>query len=153
MEEYITKEGVAKIKEQLKVLKGEKRNEIAQQLRESSSQGELAENTEYMDVKEAQTQLENKIEELENTLRNAKVVDKKAMNGIAGVGSVVQVAMHRSTKKMKVRLVGVEEADITNGDISVSSPMGRAILGKKKGDSFVVETPKGQKKYKIVNTV
>lgn len=152
MEDLITKDGVVKIKEQLKILKGEKRNEIAQQLKESIPQGDLVENGEYMDLKEAQTKLENKIEELESVLRNAKVVNKRTKRDEAGVGSVIEFAGHNSKQKRKVRLVGVEESDIVNGDISISCPMGRAMFGKKKGDLFTVETPKGKKKYKIIQT-
>ncbi len=133
-------------------MKGEKRNEIAQQLKESINQGDLSENAEYMDVKEAQTKLENKIEELENILRSARVVKGKSKKGIAGVGSVVEFVGHRTKKTMKVRLVGVEEADINNGHISVSCPIGKAMFGKKKGDLFTVNTPKGTKKYKIIHT-
>lgn len=143
---HITKKGLRQLKTDLEELRGEKRWEIAQWLREAASQGDLAENAEYMEAKEAQTALEEKIEALETRLRDAKVVSGRS-RGAAEVGAEIQLAA--ASKKMKLKLVGVEEADAALGLVSTSSPIGKALLGKKVGEMIEVPTPKGVRKYKI----
>lgn len=150
MEEYITKEGLTQLKQELEFLKGEKRREIAQWLREAAQQGDLTENAEYVEAKEAQTALENKIDDLERRLRNAKVVDGAVATDQVGVGTTIELTGSSAQGGLKVRLVGSEEANIDEGFISAASPMGQALLGKRVGDAVEVTTPKGVKKYKVL---
>lgn len=148
--DYITKKGLKQLKAELEELKGGKRWEIARWLRESASQGDLAENAEYMEAKEAQTALEEKISALESRLRNAKVVSGRSRD-VAEVGAEIRLAT--ASRKMKLKLVGIEEADAASGLVSTSSPIGKALLGKKVGEVIEVPTPKGLKKYKITKIV
>ena len=113
----------------------------------------MSENADYLEAKEEQTALEKRIEELEIRLRNAVVVQRPKNQETISVGAKVELAKYRSKTPYKVRLVGAEEADISSGDISVDSPLGRVLLGRKAGDSVHVETPKGKKRYKIVNII
>ena len=144
MEEYITKAGIKKIKQDLHKLKTVGRAEIADRLQESILQGDLNENADYLEAKEAQTALERKIEDLESRLRNAVVVQETQNKETVNLGATVELTKNRSKKPYKVRLVGVEEADISAGDVSVASPLGHELLGKKAGDRVSVETPKGK---------
>lgn len=150
MEEYITKEGLQQLKQELELLKGEKRREIAVWLREAAQQGDLTENAEYVEAKEAQTALENRIEDLERRLRNSKIVEAGAGGDQVAIGATIELTGAAAKKGMVIRLAGSEGADVTAGTISASSPMGSALMGKKVGDSVEVETPKGIKKYKII---
>lgn len=138
------------LKQELEFLKGEKRREIAQWLREAAQQGDLTENAEYVEAKEAQTALENKIDDLERRLRSAKVVDGAVATDQVGVGTTIELTGSSAQGGLKVRLVGSEEANIDEGFISAASPMGQALLGKKVGDAVEVTTPKGVKKYKVL---
>ncbi len=147
MEEYITQKGLNQLKEELKELKTQKKWEIANWLKEAAQQGDMAENAEYIAAKEAQTALEARIEELENKIRNAKVVRKK--QGEATVGATVEL-IASGNKKHKVQLVSSEESDASGGKISISSPMGNALMGKQEGEDVEVVTPKGKKRYRIV---
>lgn len=151
MDEYnITKKGLNNLKKELDELKNVKKWEIAEWLREAASNGDMDENSEYVAAKEAQTALETRISDLENKIRNAKVV-KRRRKDIADVGSKVEYALSGSSKKSKITLVSTEEANASEGKISVGSPIGRAFLGKKKGDNVEVHTPKGKKKYRITH--
>jgi len=150
MDEYITKDGSRQLKQELELLKSEKRREIAIWLREAAQQGDLTENAEYVEAKEAQTALENRIEEIERRLRSAKVVDGVSGGDQVAIGATIELTGTSAKKGLVVRLAGSEGADVTAGTISASSPMGQALLGKKVGEAVEVETPKGVKKYKVV---
>lgn len=150
MEEYITKEGLQQLKQELELLKGEKRREIAIWLREAAQQGDLTENAEYVEAKEAQTALENRIEDLERRLRNSKIVEGVVGGDHVAIGATIELTGASAKKGLVVRLAGSEGADVTAGTISASSPMGSALMGKKVGEMVEVETPKGVKKYKII---
>ncbi|MDX1608057.1 MAG: transcription elongation factor GreA [Candidatus Spechtbacterales bacterium] len=147
MEEYFTQKGLKQMKAELEKLKTEKKWEIAKWLKEAATQGDMDENAEYLAAKEAQTALENRIEELEHKIRNAKVI-KRRNKDIVEIGAKVEYAT-QSNKKSKIMLVSSEEADAGEGKISVTSPMGKAMLGKKKGENIEVHTPKGKKRYRI----
>ncbi|MDX1535270.1 MAG: transcription elongation factor GreA [Candidatus Spechtbacterales bacterium] len=151
MEEYnITKKGLNQLKKELDELKNVKKWEVAKWLKEAAEGGDMDENSEYVAAKEAQTALETRISELESKIRNAKVI-KRRRKDIVEVGSKVEYTPHgSSTKKFKITLVSTEEADASNGKISIGSPIGKALRGKKKGDKVEVHTPKGKKKYKII---
>lgn len=150
MEEYITSEGVRKLKKELIHLKDTKRKEIAQWLREAAGEGDFTENAEYVEAKEAQTALESQIESIEKRLRTATVVPDKKKKGEVSVGAEVELAKSRSKVHRTIRLVSAEDVDVVSGSISADSPMGRALIGKKKGEKVSVVTPKGKKQYTII---
>ncbi|OGZ61891.1 MAG: hypothetical protein A2932_00395 [Candidatus Spechtbacteria bacterium RIFCSPLOWO2_01_FULL_46_10] len=145
--DYLTRNGYKQLKEELEYLKNEKRWEVAHWLREASTQGDMDENAEYIAAKEEQDRIEQRIEQLEMRLRNARIVNTPRTNDVVQVGSKVRLATVK--KNLKFRIVGVEEADVAKGDISTESPIGRALLGKGVGDVIEFPTPKGNKRYKI----
>lgn len=156
MVEYITKRGLRILRKELKELRDVKRWEIAKWLREAASGGDLSENAEYMEAKEVQTALEVKIEIIEEKLRSAKVVSGHKRD-IVEVGSAIVLASASArdgrdgsaSKKTKLKLVGSEEADVSAGFLSAESPMGKAVLGKRVGETVKVSTPRGIRKYKL----
>lgn len=144
---YITKAGLKKMREELDLLK-EKRLEISERIQEAKSHGDLSENAEYAEAKELQAFNEGRISELEEMLKIAVIIGEKTPSEIAVIGSVVEVNF--KDKLMKFRIVGSDEADPANFFISNESPLGKAFLGRKKGEEVTVETPVGKAKYKIV---
>lgn len=147
MKKYLTREGLDKLKEELKHLKEVKRREISERLEKCIAFGDLAENSEYHETKEAQAFLEGRILELEDLINNAIVVEGK-QKIFAQVGSTVLVGA--GLNKEKFILVGAEEADPLEGKISVNSPLGKAILNQAKDATIEVQTPQGQTQYKIL---
>jgi transcription elongation factor GreA len=145
---YISKEGLEQIKKELEELKL-KRQEIAQRLEEAKALGDLSENTEYLQAKEAQAFNEGKVLELEELLKNAVVISRNGGNSMVQVGGTVEVNCQGT--KQTFTIVGSEEANPGQGKISNESPLGKAFLGHKAGDSVEVETPRGRMNYKIVS--
>lgn len=145
---YLSKEGLGQLKLELERLKL-KRQEIAQRLEEAKALGDLSENTEYLQAKEAQGFNEGKILELEDTLKNAIVISKNGGNSIVQIGGTVEVSCQG--EKQTFIIVGSEEANPAQGKISNESPLGRAFLGHKPGDVVDVETPRGKANYKIIS--
>ena len=144
--EYITKEGLTKIKKELENLMNQRR-EIAQKLEKAISYGDLSENAEYHEAKEAQRVLEQRILELDNIIKSAKVVSTNSTQQVQ-VGSVVLVS-HKG-KEEKFQIVGSAEANPLEDKYSCSSPLGKALLGQSKGAVVKVKTPDGEKEYKII---
>jgi transcription elongation factor GreA len=152
MTEYLSPEGLKKIKEELQILKTEKRKKIADKLSESIAQGDLSENSEYFEAKEEQAFLEGKISELEKKIRDAVIVSNNKRNkGWVQIGSTILVST--DSKKLKFQIVGAEESDPIKGKISVNSPLGKAILNKPKGAVIKTSTPRGEIKYKILKII
>lgn len=147
MEKYLTPEGCEKLKKELAYLKTAKRKEIAERLEKAIAYGDLAENSEYHETKEAQGFLEGRILELEDLLNNAIVIEEKQKD-MVHVGSTILVKSGSSEEKFK--LVGVKEENPLEGKISVNSPLGKAILNKIKGAIIEVPTPEGKIQYKIL---
>ncbi len=147
--QYISQEGLEKHKKELEELKL-KRQEIAQRLEEAKALGDLAENVEYSAAKEAQAFNEGKIVELEQLLREAVVINEKNTK-LATVQIGCTVEVKTNGKNRLFTIVGSEEADPTNGRISNESPLGRAFLGRKIGETIEVKTPSGKANYKIVD--
>jgi len=145
---YISKDGLEQLKKEIEELKL-KRQEIAQRLEEAKSLGDLSENTEYLQAREAQAFNEGKILELEETLKNAVVIDKNGRKSVVQVGGTVEVSS--ASGKQIFTIVGSKEAMPSEGKISNESPIGRAFLGHKVGDSIDVETPKGRTNYKVIS--
>jgi len=154
MSEYLTKEGLEKLKKELQYLKEVKRREIAKRLKEAASQGDLSENFGYQQAKEDQAFLEGKILELENLIKSAIVIKKNEKTGWVQVGSTVILSPAEKKflfgKKEKFQIVGAAEANPLEGKISAESPLGKALLNKPEGAIVTVEAPNGKVKYKIV---
>lgn len=146
--EYLSKEGLEKLKNELEFLKTDKRKEIANRLKHAKSLGDLSENAEYKETLEAMELAEDRIEKLEDIMKRAVVIEKSASSN-AQLGSAVKIKKEADGKICEYVLVGQEEADISLGKISNQSPLGRALVGKKKGDKFKVATPGGEIKYII----
>ena len=144
---YISKEGLEQIKKELEDLKI-KRQEIAQRLEEAKALGDLSENMEYQQAKEAQAFNEGKILEIEELLKNAMVISKNGSNSVVQIGGTVEVSAHG--EKQVFTIVGSEEAKPAEGKISNESPLGMAFIGRRTDDEVSVETPKGEMKYKIM---
>lgn len=147
MEKYLTPEGLEKLKKELKYLKEVKRKEIAERLEKSIAYGDLTENSEYHETKEAQGFLEGRILELEDLLNNAVVIEEK-QKGVVQIGSTILVKA--GSEKERFRIVGAKEANPLEGKISADSPLGKAILNQTKGVMVEVETPQGRVQYKIL---
>lgn len=150
----LTREGLKKYEDELNELKVVKRKEVSQKLKEARAQGDLSENAEYDAAKDEQRDIEARIYELENLLKDVEVVDV-----VEDEGSVKKIAFGHTVvlldkelkEQMTFTIKGVSEADCLNGSISNESPLGRALLGAKKGDTISVDSPSGAIKYKIVD--
>lgn len=150
-EQYLTEEGLKQKEEELEYLKTVARKEVAEKIKVALGYGDLSENAEYDQAKNDQAALEEKIAKLENILRNAVLIDDsgESDNKIVKVGSTVRFKDMESEEFSEYQIVGVVEADPFNGKISNESPVGRAMIGKKRNQIVEVETPSGLKKYKI----
>ena len=146
-ESLITPEGAEKLKEELEYLQTVKRREVAERIKEAREFGDIAENAEYEDAKNDQALLEQRIAQLEDRLRRSTVVDeKKLATDVVSVGVKVHVKDQRSGDSRKFQIVGSAEADPTQDKLSNESPIGRALMGHKKGDVVTIEPPRGPKK-------
>ena len=146
--EYLTQEKFDQFKKELDDLKTSKRTEIARQLEYAKSLGDLSENAEYHEARNAQAVVEDRIIHLENILKTASIVSKHDTHSVT-VGSLVTVEREGGAKKT-ITLVGSEESDASTGKISVRSPLGAAIVGKSKGEHVTFTTPSGSMTYKIL---
>lgn len=147
--EYLTQEKKASLEAELNNLKSVRRREIADALEYAKSLGDLSENAEYNQAREDQANCEDRIIHVETILKNAVVLDKHAAKGIVEVGTTVSVIKKGSKDEQTFTIVGSEEADSMNGKISNESPLGRAIIGRKAGDTVEFVTPKGDTTYTI----
>lgn len=147
-EQIISQEGYNKLKDELNLLSTIRRKEIAERIERAKELGDLSENAEYSEAKDAQALNEGRILELTNTLKNVTVVESANSNGEITMGSRVTVKSPAGEKQYTI--VSFNEADPANGKISNESPLGVAFLNKHKGDQIEVETPKGRIKYKII---
>ncbi|MBD3426241.1 MAG: transcription elongation factor GreA [Candidatus Omnitrophica bacterium] len=146
----LTREGRDKLVKELEYLKGEKRREIAVQLAEARAHGDLSENAEYDAAKESQALNEKRIAELEETLIKAQIIDERAMpKDEALLGATVKVKDQSTGAQFDYVLVSEEESDFENDRISVSSPVGKALLGHRVGDVVEIAVPAGILKYEI----
>jgi len=149
---YLSKEGYEKLDKELRDLKTRGRKEIAEEISEARSKGDLSENAEYDAAKEAQGHLEKRIAELENTLATASIIDDREIDSSkAYVLSTVTILNKKTDKEMKYTLVSKDEADFKQGKISVESPIGKSILGKEVGDVVKVKVPAGTLELEILN--
>lgn len=147
MSEYLSKEGLEKLKNELYDLKTKKRKEIASRLEHAKTLGDLSENAEYQEAKEEQSLVETQIAEHEETIRNAVVIAKASSTDVVSVGSTVRVGSSQGEETYTI--VGSEEASPAEGKISNESPLGRSFLGRRVGDRVEVKTPGGVISYQI----
>ena len=148
---FLTPEGLEETKKELERLKTVERLNVAKMIGEAKSYGDLSENSEYDAAKTKEAQLELKILELENRIKNAKIISKESLNTkVVGVGSKVTLYDAEFDEEVQYVLMGSTDSDPVNGIISNSSPLGAAILGKKVGAEVAVETPAGTAVYKIL---
>ena len=150
-ETLLTYEGLKKLEEELEYLKTEKRKEIAERIKVALGFGDLSENSEYDEAKNEQAQVEMRIIDLENKLRNVKLIDEDEIDTkTVQVGNIVQVYDEEFDEKIEYTIVGSTEVDLAENKISNESPIGTALLGKKKNDVVNVETPGGVITLKIL---
>lgn len=147
-EQIISQEGYDKLKDELTFLTTIKRKEIAERIEHAKELGDLSENAEYSEAKDAQALNEGRVLELTNTLKNVTVVQYEDAKDQVSMGS--KVTVKSDDKEKQYTIVSFNEADPLNGKISNESPLGVAFLNKKKGESVEVETPRGILKYKIL---
>lgn len=148
--EYLTQEGYDKLKAELDVLKSEGRRKAAQAIADARAQGDLSENAEYDAAKDAQGLLELKINKLEKTLSNARVLDTSELDtSKAVVFSKVTIKNLATKKSFTYQLVSETEANLKQQKISVTSPIGSGLLGKKVGEIAEIKTPRGVMKFEI----
>jgi transcription elongation factor GreA len=143
-----TPEGLEKLKKELEYLKTTKRKEIAERLKQAIAFGDLSENAAYHEAKESQGFLEGRILELQKNTRGAKVIQKSA-SGVINLGAWVSLEI--DDEKQKFEIVGPSEADSIQGKISDASPLGKALIGKRAGESGFLETNNRKIKFKIVS--
>lgn len=147
-QQYLSPERLEALKQELNELKTAKRIEVADRLKRAKELGDLSENSEYFEAREEQAQVEARIFELEDIIKNASVISKTTSRTKVEVGSTIDVA--KDGKKMTYTIVGSNEAEPEAGRISNESPLGKAFLGREPGESVNVKTPKGEVVYKIL---
>ena len=150
-EVILTKEGYEELEKQLEYLKTVKRYEISEQIKQARAFGDISENAEYDEAKNEQARIENEILVIENKLRHAKVVSQSDVKkNVVGVGKKVVVHDIEKNEDLELIIVGSTEADPKLGKVSNESPIGAALIGKKKGQEVEVEAPAGIIKFKIL---
>lgn len=148
----LTYAGLKKLEEELHDLKVVKRKEVAEKIKEAREQGDLSENAEYDAAKDEQRDIEARIEELEKILKNAEVVvEEEADLDKVSIGCSVKILDCEFEEELEYKIVGSTEANSLKGKISNESPVGKALLGKKVGDTVTVETPAGEFSYKVLS--
>ena len=150
-EVILTQEGYDKIEKELEFLRTEKRTEIAERIKVALGFGDLSENSEYDEAKNAQAENEVRIAELENKLRHAKIIDEKEIDTeTVQIGNIVKVLDMEFDEKIEYTIVGSTEVDLASNKISNESPLGSALLGARKNEVVEVNAPAGIIKYKIL---
>ena len=150
--ELLSQEKFEELTHELDQLRTTRRKEIAEQLEYARSLGDLSENAEYQEAREMQGAVEERINKLESILKNAKIVqgEKTDTVGMGSTAIVQPVGKTASEDKRTYIIVGAEETNMFEGKISYHSPLGAALMGKKKGDEFSFHTPRGTQKFKIL---
>jgi transcription elongation factor GreA len=154
VKQYLTNEKMTEFKKELDFLKTEKRKQVAENLEYTKKLGDLSENAEYHDARQIQAEVEDRISHLENLVKYATIVDGKdslVTEGMVSIGSSVKIVKDGEKELREYKIVGSEEADMVQGKVSNLSPLGAALLGKKKGDKVEVNTPKGKVVYSLLS--
>ena len=149
--EYLTQEKFEELTKELENLKKIKRKEVAEHLEYARSLGDLAENAEYHEAREEQANVEDRISKLEAILKTAEIISSHVQGKEVTIGSVVTVQKEGEKGTNTYTIVGSEEANTALGKISIRSPFGEAIIGKKKSQIFSFKTPSGHVKYKLIS--
>ena len=151
-EVVLTKEGYEKLKQEIEILSTDKRREVAERIRVAREFGDIAENAEYDDAKNEQMMLEHRIATLEERLRAARVIDKSEITAdVVSIGATVRLRDVDANKTVEYQIVGSAEANPAENKLSNESPVGKAILGRKKGETVEVSAPRGAMKFKIMD--
>ena len=149
-ETLLTADGLKKLEEELAYYKSVRRIEVSERIKTAIEYGDISENSEYDDAKNEQAFIEGHIIELENKINTAKIIDEKTRKNVVSVGSKVKLLDQEYDEELDYVIVGSSEADPFNNRISNESPVGSAILGKKKGATVEVNTPDGVATFKIL---
>ena len=150
-EVILTSEGYEKLKQEIEYLANDKRREVADRIRVAREFGDIAENSEYDDAKNEQALLEHRIAQLEERLRNARVISKKEISSdVVSIGSRVRLRDVDAKETIEYHIVGSAEANPSENKLSNESPVGKAIMGRKKGEVVEVTAPRGALKFKIL---
>lgn len=148
----LTKEGMAKLREELDYLKTEKRKEVSEKIREARSFGDLSENAEYDEAKNEQAEVESRINTIINMLKYARVIDDSEItNDVVGLGTTVVIREVGEDEDETYSIVTTTEADPEVNKISQDSPVGKALIGHQAGDTVTVETPVGKIDFEIIS--
>lgn len=147
---FLTPEKFEELKQELDHLKTVRRKEVAESLEYARSLGDLSENAEYQEARDLQAAIEERIGYLEKTIKEAKIVSHDKHTDVVGLGSVVTIQKSKEKDTREYTIVGSEEANIHDRKLSYLSPLGEALMGKKKGDEFDFDTPVGKQKYKVL---
>lgn len=151
-EVLLTYEGLKKLEDELKYLKGEKRKEIAERIKQALAFGDLSENSEYDEAKNEQAQNESRIVELENLLKQATIIDEDEVDTeTVNLGTRVRIRELDTNEEFEYHIVGSAEADPSESRISNESPVGRALMGHKSGDVVEVDVPGGKLRYEVLD--
>lgn len=146
----MTPDGYKNLKDELKRLKRDERPKIIEAIEVARAHGDLSENAEYDAAKEAQAHLDTRMKDIEDHLARAQVIDPKELSGDKVVfGAIVAITDFTRDKDLTYQLVGEDEADLSKGRISIMSPLGRALIGKKAGEIFIFHSPAGERELEI----
>ena len=149
---YYTPEGLKKLRDELKHLKDIERPRASQAIGEARDKGDLSENAEYDAAKEAQGLLELRISKLENVVGDARVIDESTIDtSKVSILSTVKIKNKKNNMEVTYQLVAEEEADLKSGKISIQSPIGKGLLGKKKGEKAMIKVPAGDTEFEILD--
>ncbi len=148
--EYLTQEKYDELQKELEQLKTVKRKEVAEHLEYAKSLGDLAENAEYHEAREEQANVEDRIGKLEAMLKSAVIMELHHSEAV-GIGSTVTLQKEGASGTVTYKIVGSEEADLSQGKLSMTSPLGIALAKKRKGESLTAKTPGGMVGYKVVH--
>jgi len=147
----MTADGYSRLQEEIKRLKSTERPQIIRAIAEARTHGDLSENAEYHAARERQSFIEGRLMELEDRIARAEVIDTTKLSGsVIKFGATVTLADEETDEEQTFMIVGEDEADVKGGKLSVASPLARALIGKGKGDSVEVSTPRGAKSYEVV---
>lgn len=147
---FLTSEKFEELKKELDLLKTTRRKEVAESLEYARSLGDLSENAEYQEARDMQAAIEERIQHLERVIKEAKIVVGDKKGALVGLGSVVTIQRDGEKENRTYTIVGSEEANIHEHKLSYLSPLGEAIMGKQKNESFTFTTPNGKQSYKII---
>jgi len=147
---FLTPEKFEELKQELETLKTVRRKEIAESLEYARSLGDISENAEYQEARDMQAAIEERILYLEKVIKEVKIVAHNKKGDVVGLGSAVTIQKESEKELHTYTIVGSEEANIHEHKLSYLSPLGEALMGKSKGDSFTFNTPGGKMSYKVI---